>query len=38
MTRSASKMRKERRAVPLALQARCDPVHVIVYGIRMLAM
>ena len=38
MTRSASRMRKVRWAVPLALQARCFPVHVIVYGIRMLAI
>jgi hypothetical protein len=37
MMRSASKMRKKRWAVPLALQARCDPEHVIVYGMRMLA-
>lgn len=31
-------MRKVRWAVPLALQARCFPMHVIVYGIRMLAI
>jgi hypothetical protein len=38
MTRSASRMRKVRWAVPLALQARCFPVHVMICGIRMLAM
>ena len=31
-------MRKVRWAVPLALQARCFPVHVMVYVIKMLAM